>query len=350
VALLLAFALGIGSFAVGGQIVSMIRSSSEPTPTQPAPRTYPNPNDDYRNADTSVTADQSKGIVLISGISGNSQSAGTGMVLTAEGKVLTNYHVVAGTESLTATIVDNDKTYSATVVGFDAQRDVALLQLAEAGGLQTVTLDYDALKEGDSVSVVGNAEGGGRLIRADGRVIGLDQSLTVTSDSPWGAEENLEGMIATTANAVPGDSGGPMFDSQAQVTGMTTAGSQKESISFAIPISDAISIVRTIEAGRDEGTVRVGPAGYIGITVVPATGSGRGRQIQEVVRNGPADQAGIVAGSTLIAIDGTQISGDTNLANVIRALEPDTTVTVNWIDPTGKRHSESVTLGSSPVN
>jgi S1-C subfamily serine protease len=355
-AMLVSFLLGIGSFAVGGQLISSLSQTERPSVTQPEQPVQPNqqPNqrsdDNYRNADTSVTAEQSKGIVLIWGISGNSQSAGTGMVLDAAGKILTNYHVVAGTESLTATIVDTGKTYSATVVGFDAQRDVALLQLDDANGLQTVTLDYDTLHNGDAVSVVGNAEGGGVLIRANGQVLGMDQSLTVSSDSPWGAEENLEGLIASNANAVPGDSGGPMFDSQAQVTGMTTAGSQKESMSFAIPIADAMAIVRVIEAGHDEGSVRVGPAGYIGITVVPERGHRLGRQIQEIAKDSPADQAGIAPGSTLTQVDSTEVRGDTNLANVIRALEPGTVVQVTWIDPSGVEHSAAVTLGSSPVN
>jgi S1-C subfamily serine protease len=384
-ALMMAFLLGVGSFAVGGRVISSFTDQQTATPSVTAPQSedqqgtwpqdeqtnpyypqdeqsgeYPWGQDEQQSqqtqptypssADASVTADQSKGIVLINGISGSSQSAGTGMILSADGKVLTNYHVVAGTEQLTVVVVDSNANYEAKLVGFDATHDVALLQLQNASGLQTITVDNDPVSTGSSVSVVGNAEGGGVLIRADGQVTGTEKSLTVSSDSPWGAEENLEGLIEANANAVPGDSGGPMFDDEAEVTGMTTAGSERESLTYAIPIADALSIVQVIEAGQDSGTVRVGPAGYLGISVEPARGHRQGRQIQTVSEGGPADQAGITAGSTLISVGDEEIRGDTNVANVVRALEPGSQVVVTWYDPYGEQKSATVTLGESPVN
>ncbi|MDR1710897.1 MAG: trypsin-like peptidase domain-containing protein [Propionibacteriaceae bacterium] len=366
-AIALAFALGMGCFAVGGRFVSSILPQAETTPkviepyypddeeqggwdTEPVQPTQP------RNADTSVTADQSRGIVLITGLSDGAQSSGTGMVLSSDGKVLTNYHVVAGTTELQVTVVDTNAVYTAKVLGFDQEQDVSLLQLQDASGLATVTIDYDTLNISDSVSVVGNANGGGVLVRADGTVTAKDQDLTVSSDSPWGAEEDLEGLIQTNANAEPGDSGGPMFDAEGEVTGMTTAGSERQSISYAIPIQNALKVVAVIEAGRDQGTTRVGPAGYMGVSFTETNnhrrrgGSSTGRMIAQVVSGSPADQVGIVQGSTLLTVDGQSLYSDTNPATIIRALEPGQTVSVTWIDPYGEQHTANMTLAESPVN
>lgn len=368
--LVLAFLLGMGSFALGARVWSVfnpqdtqpsrVPSGTSPwypgnrgqAPDQQQPNDQQSGGQDVQPRSATLPTDaQSKGIVLIEASSGNSLGAGTGMVLTADGKVLTNYHVVAGSEKVSVTLADTGDTYEATVVGFDQTRDVALLQLANASNLPTVTVDDDSLAVGDTVSAVGNAEGGGELVRADGQVTGIDQDLTVSSDSPWGAEEDLNGLIQTDANAVPGDSGGPMFDSENEVTGMTTAGSVRAGDSYAIPIASALQVVQVIEAGKDSGTVRVGPAGYLGIVVADATrGSRSSRVITQVVEDSPAGKAGIEVGSTLTSVNGTKITSSTNLADVIRVLEPGQQVKVEWTTPDGDAKSADVTLGASPIN
>ncbi len=299
---------------------------------------------------SSVSAAQSAGIVLIEAQTTSGLAAGTGMILSSDGKVLTNYHVVAGSEKLAVTVVDTGDTYSATVLGFDQTRDVALLQLKDASGLTTVTTDTTVPAEGTAVAAVGNAEGGGELVKASGKVTGTDQSLTVSSDSPWGSTEDLSGLIETSARAVPGDSGGPMYDSQNEVVGMTTAGSTRDHTSYAIPIATALAVVQQVETGQDAGTVRVGPAGYLGIRVADTGDTGTGKTITGVVSGSPADEAGVVAGSRLTKVGDTTIKASTNLATVIRSMEPGQRVTIEWIAPNGKHHTATVTLGSSPVN
>ena len=188
-------------------------------------------------------------------------------------------------------------------------------------------------------------------MRADGQVTATGQDLTVSSESPWGTKENLSGLIQTDADAVPGDSGGPMFDSQNEVTGMTTAGSMREGDSYAIPIGTALQVVQVIEAGKDSGTVRVGPAAYLGIVVAESTRrGGSSRMITQVVSGSPADKAGIEVGSTLKSVDGKSITSSTNLADVIRVLEPGQRVKVEWTTPGGASKSAEVTLGASPIN
>jgi S1-C subfamily serine protease len=345
VAALMAFVLGVGGYVFAG---SWFGAADPVAPAPSSSRTVPSKPTTTSKA---VTAEQSRGVVLIEAETGGGTAFGTGMVLTPDGKVLTNYHVVAGTTKVAATIASSGNTYVATVLGFDQTRDVALLQLKDASGLATVTLDDDPVAVGDAVAAVGNANGGMKLVKAAGSVTGTNQPLTVSSDSPWGNSEDLQGLVATNAGAVPGDSGGPMFDAQNEVLGMTTAGSVKDHASYAIPIATAVGIVNQIEAGQDVGTVRVGPAGYLGVQVKDSSYTGvGGATVQSVVAGGPAEKAGITAGSRLTRIGDTTITNQTNVANVIRAIEPGQQVTVWWITPKGNTTHAVVTAGASPVN
>jgi S1-C subfamily serine protease len=131
---------------------------------------------------------------------------------------------------------------------------------------------------------------------------------------------------------------------------MTTAGSTKERTSYAVPIATALAVVDQIETGQDAGTVRVGPAGYVGIKVADAEQGGTGKTITEVVAGSPAAKAGITSGSRLTKVGDTAIKASTNLATVIRALEPGQQVSIEWTTPNGTQKSATVTLGNSPVN
>jgi S1-C subfamily serine protease len=359
VAMLLAIVLGgSGFFWAANQLTG---ASQSPTTIQPS--TDPQPGgqsgtdpwqqqEEQSGTTTSkgVSAAQSAGVVLIEAQTSSGLAAGTGMILSADGKVLTNYHVVAGSEKLSVTVADSGDTYSATVLGFDQTKDVALLQLKDASGLTTVKTDTTTPSVGAEIAAVGNAEGGGVLVKASGEVTDTNQDLTVSSDSPWGNTEDLSGLIQTDADAVPGDSGGPMFDSDNEVIGMTTAGSTREGTSYAVPIATALAVVDQVETGQDAGTVRVGPAGYLGIKVADAEKGGSGKTITSVVEDSPAARAGVTAGSRLTKVGDATIRSSTNLATVIRALEPGERVTIEWTAPNGSHKEATVTLGSSPVN
>jgi len=357
VAGIVALVLAAGGFnfaarAIQGALPSSSSSATTEPQTQPSePTGNPGQQGGGTTTGNAVAAAQSAGVVLIEAETGSGIAAGTGMILSADGQVLTNYHVVAGSDKVSVTVADSGNTYTATVVGFDQARDVALLQLKNASGLTIVTIDSDQVAVGDAVAAVGNASGGGELVKAAGSVTATDQSLTVSSDSPWGSSEDLSGLVETNARAVPGDSGGPMFDSENEVLGMTTAGSTKDRTSYAVPIATALAVVDQIETGQDAGTVRVGPAGYLGIKVADAeTGSTIGKTITQVVAGSPADKAGVVSGSKLTKVGDTTIKASANLATVIRALEPGQQVTIEWTTPGGTHKTATVTLGSSPVN
>jgi len=155
---------------------------------------------------------------------------GTGIVLTSNGEILTNNHVVNGATSVSVRDIGNNKTYKATVVGYDESHDVAVLQLSGASGLTTATTgNSSAVKVGDNVVGLGNAGGaGGTPSVAPGTVTALNQSITA-SDEGSGSSEQLSGLIETNANIQPGDSGGPLVNSYGQIIGMDTAASSSGS-------------------------------------------------------------------------------------------------------------------------
>src|SRR5215831_4870672 len=217
-------------------------------------------------------------------------AAGTGMVLTPNGEVLTNNHVIDGATSIKITDVGNGRTYPARVVGYDKTHDVAVLQAEGASGLQTVTLSSSAPRTGQKVVALGNAGGkGGTPSVVTGRITGLGQSITA-SDESAGAAERLTGMIGHNADIQPGDSGGPLVNTYGEVIGMNTAGSSSSSPgagfqpqsggaqatttqAFAIPISRASSIASQIEAGTPSATVHIGRTAFLGVQT-SAAGTG----------------------------------------------------------------------------
>src|SRR6516164_2818566 len=151
---------------------------------------------------------------------------GTGIVLTSNGEILTNNHVINGATSVTVTDVGNGKTYKATVVGYDESHDIAVLQASGASGLTTATTgDSSTVKVGDKVVALGNAGGvGGAPSVAAGSVTALNQSITA-SDESSGTSEQLTGLLQTNADIQAGDSGGSLVNGYGQVIGVDTAAS-----------------------------------------------------------------------------------------------------------------------------
>jgi S1-C subfamily serine protease len=174
-----------------------------------------------------VATKVSPGLVDVNTVLGyeGARAAGTGIVLTSDGEILTNHHVVEGATSISVTDIGNGKTYTASVVGYDATQDIAVLKLKDASGLETAkTGDSGKVALGDDVVGVGNAGGvGGAPSYAAGDVTGLNQSITATDENGQNPE-NLTGLIQTDANIQAGDSGGPLVNSAGEVIGIDTAG------------------------------------------------------------------------------------------------------------------------------
>jgi S1-C subfamily serine protease len=284
----------------------------------------------------------------------NATAAGTGMIITAGGEVLTNNHVIEGATSITATSVTTGERYTATVLGTDPTADVALLRLTKAASLTPIEVgDASKVGVGDPVVALGNAGGvGGTPAVATGYVTALDQSITA-SDASGAHPQRLTGLIETDAAIRPGDSGGPLSNAKAQVVGMDTAATINGGFGgavnrgYAIPIQRALAIVHEIEAGQGSATVHIGTRGMIGVQVSALSTSG-GATVENVTSGSPAESAGIHAGDTITAIDGQPVTDSDSLGTLVKAHAAGEKVIVTWRTSDGSSHSARVTLIAGP--
>jgi S1-C subfamily serine protease len=271
--------------------------------------------------------------------------AGTGIVIDPS-VVLTNNHVVAGATDLTARSIANGQVYPASVIGFDRQHDIAVLQLA-GGGLPTANIgNSDSVTVGEPVVSLGNAGGAGGAPSVEpGRIAALNQTVSA-NDSLTGSTETLNGLIQVDANIRPGDSGGPTVNGANQVIGMNTAASQNYHLGrgqgFAIPINEAMAIAGQIRSGASSATVHIGPTAFLGVGVNDAPG-GRGAIVRQVIPGGPAAGAGLNPGDVINSINGQPVNSATALTNILDQHHPGDSVSVGLQD-----RGTNVTLADGP--
>jgi S1-C subfamily serine protease len=364
---------------------------------------------------SAVSAKVSPGLVDVNTVLGyqGAQAAGTGIVLTSNGEVLTNHHVVQGATKISVTDIGNGKTYQASVVGYDSTHDIAVLQLKDASGLSTATTgDSSKVALNDSVVGIGNAGGvGGAPSYASGKVTGLNQQITATDES-GGNPEQLSGLIQVDANIQPGDSGGPLVNSAGQVIGVDTAGGSSSpnggtgqtryghgngwgygngpgfgngggpgqgygggsgsgsgtgngsgngqaatTQGFAIPINEALTIADQIETGSASATVHIGGSPMLGVTVIDTSATGlaqgtngtSGAVVSDTLAGGKAADAGITAGDMIVALGGKTVDSPATLSSLLDQHHPGDKVSVTWIDQAQQQHTATVTLATGPV-
>jgi S1-C subfamily serine protease len=302
-----------------------------------------------------------------------SSAAGTGMVLTSKGLVLTNNHVIEGATSITARDVGNGKVYTATVVGYDESKDIAILQLKDASGLATISLgNSSSLAKGEDVVGIGNAGGtGGTPSYAAGKILARNQSLTASDSGSATGSEQLTGMIEMNADIQPGDSGGPLVNSKGQVVGMDTAAetagggfgfqnfTSTVTQAYAIPIDTAISIAKSIEAGDASTTIHIGATAFLGVEILPASeaeqsnfgnpATTNGVVIEGVTSGGPAAGTALVPGDVITSLNGTSVSTTVGLEDVLQGLKPGDTVQIGYTNASGTSESLSLQLAAGPA-
>ncbi len=278
--------------------------------------------------------------------------AGTGMVATPSGEVLTNNHVIEGETSLHVTDIGNKKTYTATVLGYDVTADVAVLQITGASHLRTVSFASAPAKVGQAVVAIGNAGGkGGTPSAVSGTVTKLGQTITA-QDALSGRVEHLTGMIETDAPIQAGDSGGPLVDAAGQVIGMDTAGgshfafAQETTQGFAIPITTVKAIGSQIVSGKASSSVHVGPTAFLGVEVTNVGTTGA--VILDVLPGTSATAIGLAPGDTIVSFDGRRVRSPTTLSDVLEVESPGATIPIGWQNRIGQTFTTTVTLRSGP--
>jgi len=289
------------------------------------------------------------------------RAAGTGMLISSTGEILTNNHVIADATSIKVVIGGTGASHTAKVVGYDVTEDVAMLQIADkVSNLPTVTFgDASKVAVGDPVVAIGNALGqGGTPKASQGQVTALGQQVTAGDSA--GTQETLEGMIQINAPIQPGDSGGALVDRNAKIIGMNTAAagggrfnSQVGSnIGFAIPIDNAVNIVSQIRTGKNTDKVYIGDRALLGVQVAALNGQvapvRSGALVVGVQTNTGASDAGIVTGDVVVSLSGKPVTDPASLRLALVKFHPGDSVDVGWVDSTGTRHDQNVKLTVGP--
>jgi S1-C subfamily serine protease len=298
-------------------------------------------------------------------------AAGTGMILTSNGLVLTNNHVIEAATSITVRDIATGKTYKAKVLGYDVDKDVAVLKIENASGLTPVTLgNSSALSVNEKIVGIGNAGGtGGTPSYVAGTVVAKNQSITAESDENLSGSEKLTGLIETNAPIQPGDSGGPLVTLSGKVVGMDTAANSNEggysfgnsatpsTQAYSIPINAAVAVAKAIENGNATAAIHIGPTAILGIEVDAAnttepgapTSTTAGVTVATVMPNTPAANAGLVAGDVITSFDGHTVTTPAQLSGLEYPLKPGDTANITYLNASGDQESLSFALTTGPA-
>ncbi len=276
-------------------------------------------------------------------------SSGSGFIISADGYIVSNYHVVSGASKLSVILADGTE-YDAAIVGYDQSNDIAVLKI-DAKNLPCVTIgSSESLVEGDRVAAIGNPLGE------------LTSSLTVGYVSAKDRTVNTDGtyinMLQTDAAINPGNSGGPLFNMYGEVIGITTAkyggmssnGATIEGIGFAIPIDDVRNMIDDL---RQHGQIRSGYLGIVAQDVVAEDaqqyGLPMGALVVEVTADSCAERAGIQAKDIITALEDHTVESLSDLTRALGNYEGGEKLTVT-VYRSGTRHELDVTLDSKPVD
>ncbi|HEX4216050.1 MAG TPA: trypsin-like peptidase domain-containing protein [Candidatus Dormibacteraeota bacterium] len=288
------------------------------------------------------------------------EGAGTGIIVTSDGDVLTNNHVVDEASTIKVYLNGKGVGHPASVIGIDPSADVALIHVDGLSGLPSATLaDTSTLKVGESVVALGNAGGrGGPPSVSEGRITGLNRSVGAQTET--GTLEHLTNMIQSNAPIQAGDSGGALVNAAGQVVGMITAGESgpqpNTTVGFAVPMGKAVPIADQIHSREGSADVIIGEIGYLGVQVQDPTTSmahslglktTSGALIVSFTQGSAAASAGIPEHALIVAVDGRTVTSVDTLGAALLHTRPGQVVTVYWLDR-GGRHTSRVTLGSGP--
>ena len=334
-------------------------AQSTAQPEAPIQQVTPGTSTSPSSTTEAIAAKVSPAIVDINTVLGNGAAAGTGMLISSTGEILTNNHVVNGSTSITVTVQGRSQKYSAHVVGVDISQDIAVIQIdGSVSGLPTVKFaDSSSLKVGETVVALGNALGrGGAPNVTSGQITALDQ--TITASSGGSSSETLNGMIQSDAVIYEGDSGGALVNTSGQVVGMITAGqaqgfrSSASDVGFAIAANTAVGVVNRIRAHEQAADLTYGQVGFLGVSVQTldafsaqqlGLSVSSGALVTSVQPGSGAEAAGIARNSVITKVGGASVTSSDTLGTAIRSHRPGDGVSVTWVNQGGS-HTATVTL------
>jgi S1-C subfamily serine protease len=306
--------------------------------------------------------DSAVAAINISYPDGRGEAAGTGMVVSPDGKILTNNHVIENASDVRVRIGGTGRSHEAEVLGYNVAEDVALLKIDGVSNLDTVTTD-DSVSVGEAVVTLGNGGGrGGPPDATSGSVRAVGETIEVADTSGF---QTLRNLIRITAPLEPGDSGGPLVDADGEVVGMNTAASSGgirlgtgSSTGYAIPIETALSIANQIESGEGSGDTHVGERAFLGVSIRTvgargglregSAGSRSSAAVADVQSDSPAHDAGIRQGDVIVSLAGKRVASIDDLTSALAPHHPRDKVDVAWIDDSGDRHTAEITLSGPP--
>ncbi len=275
------------------------------------------------------------------GGSQTAKGAGSGVVISADGTILTNHHVIDGAQSIKVTLPDGSQ-YDATLVGSDEATDVAVLKINADGLVPAVLADSDNIQVGDFIIAIGNPTGTLSGTVTDGIVSALNREIDIQ-----GSSMNLLQMSAPVS---PGNSGGGLFNANGELVGIVNAksgGTGTEGLGFAIPINTAMSVAEELLAN---GYVTGRPV--LGVAVAEVGSSDEaamagvvqpGIYVQNLTPGGGAEQAGLQVGDRLVSFEGSELTTQSDLVQALRAHSPGDAVKLT-VERDGQQFEVSVTL------
>jgi putative serine protease PepD len=314
-------------------------SGSSTSPVVTAPR----PDGSVTNGGTTQVAKVADAVApsvvtisaTVSGGFGSGESVGTGVIISSDGDVLTNAHVVEGATTVQVRLMNETEPRAGRVLASDAENDLALVKIDLTGLTAAVFADPDSTRLGDPVIAIGyalNLDGGPSVTL--GIVSALDRTITTENGA-------LNALIQTDAAISSGNSGGPLVNEQGQVVGINTAVARGDNSTAANNIGFAIStkeVLRVLEVLRTQAAGGSRQQGYLGVGLTDRTDGGQGAVIANVEPGSPADQAGIEEGDVILSIDDQAITGRAGMIAVVRDAQPGET-----IDITLERDGETIT-------
>ncbi|MFI5714463.1 S1C family serine protease [Nocardia sp. NPDC051750] len=281
-------------------------------------------------------------------------AAGSGIVLTGDGQVLTSHHVVKGAKTVRVTRVADGAVYAAEVLGYDARADIALLSLTGAAGLAPARIGSSAgLRVQDEVLAVGNAGGSGAATAVPGRISDLDSTIMAFNEQDL-SRQALTGMLEIEAPVSSGQSGGALTDHTGAVVGVIAAASGERDPppgrsvdppnGYAVPIDAAMRIVRQIRSGTPTESVHIGPTATLGVLISDA--GPRGARIDMAIPGLPAQTAGLASGDIVTSIDGRAVTSARALRAAIDTRKPTEVVQLEVLEADGDERVVSVRLAA----